>query len=37
MEASLELCNDTLGEWIARHPGQWMWLYPRWGSTTEGP
>lgn len=37
VEASLELCNDTLGEWIARHPGQWMWLYPRWGSTTEGP
>ena len=37
VEASLELCNDTLGKWIARHPGQWMWLYPRWGSTTEGP
>ncbi len=37
VEASLELCNDTLGKWIARHPGQWMWLYPRWASTTEGP
>ena len=37
VEASLELCNDTLGKWIARHHGQWMWLYPRWASTTEGP
>ncbi|NLO56287.1 MAG: lysophospholipid acyltransferase family protein [Thermovirga sp.] len=34
VEASLELCNDTLGEWIVRYPEQWMWLYPRWASTT---
>lgn len=34
VEASLELCNETLGEWIRKHPGQWMWLYPRWASTT---
>ncbi len=34
VEASLALCNDTLGEWIRRYPGQWMWLYPRWASTT---
>lgn len=34
VEASLGLCNDTLGEWIRRYPGQWMWLYPRWASTT---
>jgi Kdo2-lipid IVA lauroyltransferase/acyltransferase len=34
VEASLGLCNDTLGEWIRKHPGQWMWLYPRWASTT---
>ena len=34
VEASLELCNDSLSEWITRYPGQWMWLYPRWASTT---
>ncbi|MDD2517460.1 MAG: lysophospholipid acyltransferase family protein [Synergistales bacterium] len=34
LEASLELCNDTLSEWITRYPGHWMWLYPRWASTT---
>lgn len=34
VEASLGLCNDILGEWIRRYPGQWMWLYPRWASTT---
>ncbi|MDO9509267.1 MAG: lysophospholipid acyltransferase family protein [Thermovirgaceae bacterium] len=34
VEASLGLCNDTLGEWIRRYPDQWMWLYPRWASTT---
>jgi len=34
VEASLKLCNDTLGEWIRKHPDQWMWLYPRWASTT---
>ena len=34
VEASLGLCNETLGEWIRRYPEQWMWLYPRWASTT---
>jgi len=30
---AVTLCNEVLGEWIARFPGQWMWLYPRWAST----
>jgi len=34
VEASLTLCNDVLSEWIIRYPGHWMWLYPRWVSTT---
>ncbi len=34
VEASLTLCNDVLSEWITRFPGHWMWLYPRWASTT---
>ena len=32
--ASVKKCNDILGDWIARFPEQWMWLYPRWASTT---
>lgn len=31
--AAVRSCNEVLGEWIARFPGQWMWLYPRWAST----
>ncbi|MFP4483044.1 MAG: lysophospholipid acyltransferase family protein [Thermovirgaceae bacterium] len=34
LEASIRLCNDVIGEWIMKHPQQWMWLYPRWASTT---
>ncbi len=30
---AVSLCNEVLGEWIARFPEQWMWLYPRWAST----
>jgi KDO2-lipid IV(A) lauroyltransferase len=34
LEASVRLCNDVIGEWIIKYPHQWMWLYPRWASTT---
>ncbi len=34
LEGSVRLCNDIISEWISRYPGQWMWLYPRWASTT---
>lgn len=30
----LKQCNDILSHWIKKHPGQWMWLYPRWASTS---
>ena len=33
LKAAVKACNDVLGEWIARFPGQWMWVYPRWAST----
>lgn len=33
LREAVQLCNDVLGEWIARFPEQWMWLYPRWKST----
>ncbi len=33
LKRAVALCNEVLGEWIARYPEQWMWLYPRWAST----
>lgn len=33
LKDAVQACNDVLGEWIARFPEQWMWLYPRWKST----
>ena len=33
LKEAVQDCNDVLGEWIARFPEQWMWLYPRWKST----
>lgn len=33
LKEAVQACNDVLGEWIARFPEQWMWLYPRWKST----
>ncbi len=26
-------CNEVISEWIARHPEQWLWMYPRWATT----
>jgi len=34
MEHAMTLCNNVLSEWISRYPEQWMWLYPRWASTS---
>lgn len=33
IKRAVAVCNEVLGEWIRRFPGQWMWLYPRWAST----
>ncbi len=35
MEDAMTRCNDLIGEYIRFAPDQWMWLYPRWASTTE--
>ena len=35
VEHAMLLCNDLISEWIRRFPEQWMWLYPRWASTSE--
>ena len=34
MEEAMARCNDLISEYIRRAPDQWMWLYPRWASTT---
>ncbi len=34
MEEAMTRCNDLISEYIRRFPDQWMWLYPRWASTT---
>jgi KDO2-lipid IV(A) lauroyltransferase len=27
-------CNEVISSWIRETPEQWMWMYPRWASTT---
>ena len=26
-------CNEAISGWIREKPDQWIWMYPRWGST----
>jgi KDO2-lipid IV(A) lauroyltransferase len=26
-------CNEVISGWIRETPEQWLWMYPRWGST----
>ena len=33
INASLEMCNHVMEDWIKEAPGQWMWLLDRWGYT----
>ena len=33
LEASLELCNKVIENWIRETPGQWLWLMDRWEFT----
>lgn len=35
LRKSLEQCNSVLSSWIEKYPDHWMWLYPRWASTTK--
>ncbi len=28
--AYMQIMNDTLSDWIVKHPGQWFWLHRRW-------
>ena len=33
INASLEMCNRVIEDWIKEAPGQWLWLLDRWGYT----
>jgi len=34
MEEAVVHANALLSSWIEKYPEQWLWLYPRWASTT---
>ncbi|YBV97191.1 lipid A biosynthesis lauroyl acyltransferase [Phyllobacteriaceae bacterium JZ32] len=31
VDATAQLLNDTVEEWVRQYPGQWMWFHKRWG------
>lgn len=33
LQGSLDICNETIEDWIKERPGQWMWLMDRWEYT----
>lgn len=33
IQESADQCNEVISRWILEHPGQWLWMYPRWAST----
>lgn len=34
LQHAVDLCNDRISSWIRTNPGQWLWMYPRWATTT---
>ena len=33
LQYAADKCNEVISGWIRENPEQWMWMYPRWGST----
>ncbi|GAA5540607.1 lipid A biosynthesis lauroyl acyltransferase [Ochrobactrum soli] len=31
IDATAQLLNDTVEQWVREYPGQWMWFHKRWG------
>lgn len=31
---AVDSCNEKISSWIRETPGQWLWMYPRWATTT---
>ena len=36
IQASLDLANEKISDFIRENPWQWLWLYPRWESVERG-
>ena len=34
LQYSVDLCNERISSWIRENPEQWLWMYPRWATTT---
>ncbi|MDR1884625.1 MAG: lysophospholipid acyltransferase family protein [Synergistaceae bacterium] len=34
LQHAADRCNEVISGWIRETPGQWMWMYPRWATTT---
>jgi KDO2-lipid IV(A) lauroyltransferase len=34
IQHAADRCNEVISSWIRETPEQWMWMYPRWASTT---
>lgn len=34
LQQAVDACNEAISAWIRRDPDQWMWMYPRWATTT---
>ncbi len=31
---AVDSCNERISSWIRENPAQWLWMYPRWATTT---
>lgn len=34
LQEAADACNERISSWIREYPGQWLWMYPRWATTT---
>lgn len=34
LQHAVDTCNERISSWIRETPAQWLWMYPRWATTT---
>ena len=34
LQYAVDSCNEKISSWIRETPDQWLWMYPRWATTT---
>ena len=34
LQHAVDSCNEKISSWIRETPDQWLWMYPRWATTT---